>query len=306
MPHLNSRQVRSRRLNWRDGASLAGAILPLVLLAGAPGLANAAPADSARPGGGLTAAGATTAEPTFTPTARVTFDSASLQIHAKPAIAFTPFPMVDPMTMMDPRTHQRLTPKPLAPGATLTLPNGKVVSAQLYYSQLNNVEQWLAQHGYTLHDTPNNSQIELARIPVNEALLNQQMRAGPQATTLPRRTDVAPAAMSRAFEAQAPLRVDAAAAPAGVHTTLSPAEIADINKRVSAAGIQGATVNGFTVSPAALAGIARLNLATGLLQAHIVCVPISGSRNWSWNAGAATDHFNAYLNGSLSLTGQAC
>jgi hypothetical protein len=62
-----------------------------------------------------------------------------------------------------------------------------------------------------------------------------------------------------------------------------------------------------TVSPAALAGIARLNLTGGgAAQPQITCVPISGSRSWSWNAGGSGDSFNAYLNGSLSLSGKAC
>jgi len=271
----------------------------VVLLAAAPQLAKAAPIESIPARDTLVSA----AEPTFAPTATVTFNAASLQVNTRPAIPFTPFPMVDPMTMVDPKTHQRLTPKPLAPDATLTLPNGKVVSAQLYYSQLNNLEQWLSQHGYSLHDTPNNSQIELAKVPVDEASLAQQVRAGSQPTSLPRRLEVAGLA-ARAVEAQAPLRLDAdAAAAAGVHTTLTAAQIADLNKQVAAAGIQGATVDGLTVSPAALAAIARLPYPI-IFPSPPACVPVSGSRSWAWNVGGGD--FNAYLNGSLSLTGEAC
>jgi hypothetical protein len=272
----------------------------LAVLAAAPNLARAAPVDAVRPGAAL----ATNAAPMLATTATAQLNPAELQINARAAIAYKPFPVVDPITTIDPRTRQPLTPKPLAPGATLTLPNGKVVSAQLYYSQLNDLEQWLSQHGYSLHGLPNNSQIELARLPVNTAALEQQARAAPPATTLPVRPEVADFSVRPA--ALAPLKLDPnAPAPQGVTTSLNAAQIADINKKLGGAGIQSETVDGLSVSPEALAAIAKLKLAGGL-QTMSGCQPISGSRGWTWNAGGAGDHFSAYLNGSFKVSGQAC
>jgi hypothetical protein len=298
--------MKTPRLPLRPSSlSVLGAAgLVLAILAAVPDLAQAAPTDAAIRPGAATAALST--QPALVASTKAVVNPAELQVNAKPAIAFTPFPVVDPNTMMDPRTRQRLTPKPLAAGATLTLPSGKVVDAQTYYSQLNTVEQWLSQHGYSLHDTPNNSQIELARIPVDTAALDQQSRAGPAATSLPARPEIAALAATRPVAMLAPLKLDPnAAAAQGVRTTLSAAQIADINKQVSAAGIQSETVDGLNVSPAALSAIAKLNLAGIVVErAPNPCTPVSGSRSWGWNVGSS--HFDAYLNGSISLTGEAC
>jgi hypothetical protein len=80
----------------------------------------------------------------------------------------------------------------------------------------------------------------------------------------------------------------------------------DVNRKISAAGVQGAMRDGMVISSEALAKIAGLNLkgpSGGPPPAK--CSPINDSRSWNWNVGDPSS-FAAYVDGTLTLNGEAC
>jgi hypothetical protein len=72
-----------------------------------------------------------------------------------------------PFQFLDPRTNRLVTRD-----TEITLADGKKVPAGKFYDQLNDLEKYLNERGQTLRDK--NQKIQVARIPVNEALLRQQ------------------------------------------------------------------------------------------------------------------------------------
>lgn len=218
-----------------------------------------------------------------------------LQVQSRPAIAFKPFAMVDPRTN-----------KPIAPTATIALPNGKKPTAQQYYDQLNSFEKWLAEHGYSLHTTPRNSQIKLQEVVLDRELLQRQIQMAPKTTTLPRIENFRSINSVKNLSAMQPIRLEPThLATARVRASVEPARFEEVNRKISAAGVQGVTRNGMVISPAALAQIANLHLAGVTTGPQPQCSPVNDSRNWNWNVGDASS-FAAYVNGSLTLSGDAC
>ena len=264
-------------------SSLAIAALPLVIAV--PGGALAAPAGAD--------AGA------FRAKTQVTFDNKLLQYENRPPIEFKPLPMVDLKTGL-----------PIAPTAMIVLKNGTRTTAQEYYAGVNQFEQWLNQHGYSLRTAPKGGKIELARIPVNEALLREQVRSSTQPTDLGRRPDLSAAAIAKSGQAVRPVRLDPnGAAVIGVRQTLDAKQIADIDNRITAAGIQSVTLHGLAVSQTALAQIGAMHFSVGpVLTPNKIpnCTPMQGSKSWTWNAGASSDPFNAYITGNVAFQGNAC
>src|SRR5436309_3390932 len=66
-------------------------------------------------------------------------DAQQIQNNLRPPLPFKPFPLADL------RTGQ-----PLAPGAIITLKNGKRLRADAYFAQINQLEQQFNAMGYTL------------------------------------------------------------------------------------------------------------------------------------------------------------
>jgi hypothetical protein len=66
-------------------------------------------------------------------------DAQQIQVNQRPPLPFKPFPLADL------RTGQ-----PLAPGAIITLKNGKQMRADAYFAEINRLEQQFNAMGYTL------------------------------------------------------------------------------------------------------------------------------------------------------------
>jgi hypothetical protein len=82
----------------------------------------------------------------------------------RPAKPFKPFEMRDPKTG-----------KPIPPGSEITLPNGKRMTAQQYFEQLNQLEKRLNEAGYSLRDPQEKTKIQESNL--NKAALQQQANA---------------------------------------------------------------------------------------------------------------------------------
>lgn len=77
---------------------------------------------------------------------------------------FTPFEMRNPKTK-----------EPIAPNSEVTLPNGKKMTAQKYFDQLNQVEKKLNETGYSLRDPQDKTKIQETNI--NRAALQQKVQS---------------------------------------------------------------------------------------------------------------------------------
>src|SRR5262245_53855648 len=87
-----------------------------------------------------------------------------VRINRRPAIPFKPFEMRDPKTG-----------NPIPPNTVITLPNGKRMTAQQYFDQLNQLEQKFNQIGYSLRDPQEKTKIQETNI--NRQALQQQANA---------------------------------------------------------------------------------------------------------------------------------
>jgi len=239
------------------------------------------------------AAGATL-ETIRQPTRSQTLRPGLFTVQRRAALAFEPFAMVDPKTGA-----------PVAPTATITLPDGRTFKAKDYYDELNSFERWLTEQGYSLRLPEPPSAIEA--LSVDKGLLERQLR------TAPRPTDLLPDPRflgSRTFKTlsrTAPLHL--ARPRASTSRTLSATtSLSRVMERVNGADLTVNTRDGNVVKADSLARIAGL-LAEGPLrrtpQPAPACTNVDESRSWSWNVGDK-GKFNAYVNGMLSLTGQAC
>jgi len=258
------------------------------------------------------------------------------QTQSRPAILFKPF------AMMDPKTN-----KPIAPTALIHLPNGKSPTAQEYYSDLNNYEKWLSEHGQSLHTTARGSKIKLHEIPLNRGLIQRQIQVAPRPSALARRPNLLalnsyrnlstpqpiqlkPEAMMMNHELIANRAVIAPAvkapSPTAAVKSLNPntpvAAVAGreltpeaVNQKLAAANIRGIMRDGMVIDTQTIDKIATtvsLKLPTptrpGVVMAPILtgqCKSIKDSQNWNWDVGDPST-FEAYVNGSISLTGKAC
>lgn len=229
------------------------------------------------------------------PPVKATLKPGLLQVQSHPAIAFKPFPMVDPHTN-----------KPIAPTATITLPNGKKPTAQQYYDQLNSFEKWLSERGYSLHTTPRHAQVKLQEVALNHVLLDRQIQMAPKPTTLPRIQNFRAINSVQSLSAVQPIHLEPThLTTARIRANVEANRFAEVNSKLSAAGVKGVTRNGIVINPAALAEIANLHLGGFTPGPAPQCSPVNDSRNWNWNVGDPSS-FAAYVNGSLTLTGEAC
>jgi hypothetical protein len=229
------------------------------------------------------------------PPVRAALKPGLLQVQSRPAIAFKPFAMVDPRTN-----------KPIAPTTTIALPNGKKPTAQQYYDQLNSFEKWLAEHGYSLHTTPRNAQIKLQEVALNRELLERQIQMAPKPTTLQRNPNFRSVYSAKSLSTMQPIRLEPNhPMMARVRMNVAAGQFEETNRKISAAGVQGAMRDGMVISTASLAQLAKLNpvVVTGGPQPK--CTPVNDARNWNWNVGDPSS-FAAYVNGSLTLNGEAC
>jgi hypothetical protein len=230
------------------------------------------------------------------PPVKAQLNRSLLQVQARAAIPFKPFPMVDPRTN-----------KPIAPTATIALPNGKKPTAKQYYDELNSFEKWLSEHGYSLHTTPRKAQIKLQEITLNRSLLERQIQMAPKPTELRPRANFMSVYSNANLSRMEPIRQNAShLAAARVSTQVETAKAEEAGRQLSAAGVQGATRDGMVISPSALAQIAKMKLSiSGPLQPKAQCSPVQDSRHWNWTAGDPSS-FAAYVDGSLALNGEAC
>jgi hypothetical protein len=215
----------------------------------------------------------------------------------RPAIPFKPFDMVDPQTG-----------KPVAGNTVITLPhNGKKVNAQQYYTQLNQLEQWLTQRGYSLRQrAPSNNRIPGARgtavveLVSNERLMQQQLQrrpAGPKPN--PARFQ---SFLPQAVRKNQLLQINAAHLQARhPQLRLDPKRLEAIN----ASAMRG-TVIGNALPLHSAASLISWVHTTGVYEANPPqCTPVNDSQPWSIDYGDPNT-FHVYLNTRLSLLGQAC
>ncbi len=272
------------------------------------------------------------------PPARATLNHALLDTNTKPALAFRPFDLVDPKTN-----------KPIAPTATITLPNGKKPTAKQYYDELNTFEKWLTDHGYSLRTTKKGTQIKLHDVRLDRVRLERQLQMAPRATTLSKRADFLAVYSDKNLSSVQPLRLSTShVAMARIPTQVQASQIDQTNRQIASAGLRGVQRDGLVISTDSLAQIARMNSVTtnkgaaeisssrvatantaAAKQAEIKateearaaalakelaaakaagatnCKPVTNNRNWNWDVGDPGT-FHAYVNGTLTLSGQAC
>ncbi|MBZ5529134.1 MAG: hypothetical protein LAN71_14700 [Acidobacteriia bacterium] len=260
------------------------------------------------------------------------------QTQSRAAIAFKAFEMKDPKT-----------DKPIAPTAIITLPNGKKPTAQQYYSELNNYEKWLSEHGHSLHTTPRGAKTKLHEIPLDHGLIQRQIQLAPRPSALARRPNLlalnsyrnlsTPQAVQLKPEAttlnHAPIAnraiIEPAVKPAGSvpapNAAVKPPNpnmpavaarevtLEDVNQKLAAANVRGIMRDGMVIDTQTIDRIAAtvsLKLPTptrpGVATAPVLmgqCKSINDSQNWNWEVGDPST-FEAYVNGSISLTGKAC
>jgi hypothetical protein len=210
-----------------------------------------------------------------------------LQVERRPAIAFVPFPMVDP--------HTR---KPIDASATITLPNGKVVKAGEYYDQLNSFEKSLNEQGYSLR-LPGTGD-ELLKVPVNTELLQHQIDAAPRPTMIAPQINFMETHSYKALSVAQPVRLSPETTVAGRPMMLSPETLTKFNS----AGLTAHTRDGMVIDPVDLSKICIV-IGCGVQTPPVSCTPVQKSASWNWNTGEQST-FEAYLNGTLGVSGEAC
>jgi len=243
------------------------------------------------------------------PTVKGKLSPNQIRENRRPAIPFKPFDMVDPKTG-----------KPVAGNTVITLPNnGKKVTAQQYYAQLNQVEQWLTQRGYSLRQrTPANNRMIGApitnRIPgargtavvelvSNERLMQQQLQRRPTGRTPnPARFQ---SFLPQAMRKNQALQIDAARLQARrPQLRLDAKRIEAIN----AAGLRGTVVANAAPLNQGIASLIEHAFASGILDVNPPpppCTPVNDPQGWGTDFGDPNT-FHAYLNTQLTLQGQAC
>lgn len=225
-----------------------------------------------------------------------------LQVKERPPIEFVPFPMVDPHTL-----------QPIAPEASIELPDGRTVTAAQFYQEANSFEAYLNAHGYSLRQ-PGFS-IDLIQVPRDDRLLREQLRSAPGPTRLRRRVDFLKEHSFRALSEPRRLSVTPREVAAlRIPTRLSQARLQDAVERLNAAQVSATRYEGLVVDPEALGRLAALDLGTGSrgvppparpIGPPPSCTPVGKSQSWSWLLGDPAK-FDAYVNGMLQLTGEAC
>jgi hypothetical protein len=221
-----------------------------------------------------------------------TLAASLLQVERRPAITFVPFEMLDP--------HTR---QPIAPTATITLPNGKRVQAKEYYDQLNSFEKWLNEQGYSLRLPGTKTVIE--KLAVNESLLSRQIASAPRPTQLPHRLNFMESNSFRMLSAPQSLRLNpthplALKTPAMMET----AKLNTVVTKVNTANLTSHMRDELVIDSASIINICKI-IVCGNLPPATQCTPVQKSQSWNWNTGDPST-FNAYLNGTLSLSGEAC
>jgi hypothetical protein len=228
------------------------------------------------------------------PTTHAVFPKEKLQIATRPAVKFVPFEMVDPETK-----------KPIAPTATLKLPNGKQVPAKEYFDQLNQYEKWLTDRGQSVRQQQKIAVIELGKIPVDEQMLRRQIQEAPKPTQIQVRPNLLQVHSFRTMSAVQPLRAE----PSKLQELKiqHPANAAELNaaaQKINAAGIHGVTRDHMVIDSKSLSEIAKLGIRWNFPPPP-QCANVNKTRTWAWNAGDPST-FNAYVNGTIGLTGEAC
>lgn len=274
---------------WLLVCVLAGVVVVLTPVAGL-GQAETRPLER-----GIQAERALPTELVKLPTARAVFPKEKLQIVSRPAIKFVPFEMLDPETK-----------KPIAPTAIIKLPNGKQATAKEYYDQLNQYEQWLTQRGQTVRQQQHNAVIELERVPVDEQLLRRQMEEAPRPTSIAVRPNLLAATSFKTLSTAQPLRIEPGKlSELKVQPPASSVELNEAAAKVNAAGIHANVRDNFVVDTPSLAAIANLGVKVTKPTNPPPCATVNKTRTWAWNAGDPGT-FNAYVNGTIALNGQAC
>jgi hypothetical protein len=266
------------------------ATMAFVILAIGSMVAQIKPVGNIRPDAASKVAAADT---TKKPPVRATLDRSQIETLSRPAIPFKPFEMVDPATR-----------KPIAPTAILTLPNGKRPTAQKYYSELNNFEKWLSEHGYSLR-TSKGQRITLHQIKVDRSALQRQVQLAPKPTMLVKRPDILARYSDKNLTLVQPIRLDSNLVISKLPRNVNSNKIAEASKVITAKGIRGAQRSGVVISNSTLDEIARLKITPPPPDPGPVCQHIKETRPWNWEVGKPST-FHAYVNGALTLAGDAC
>jgi len=229
------------------------------------------------------------------PTVRTTLNRSMVETLSRPPVAFKPFAMVDPATR-----------KPIPPTAILTLPNGKRATAKQYYDELNTFEKWLSEHGYSVRTTQPGKPVMLHQVKIDRSALQRQIQLSTRPTTLVKRADVLTRYSYRNLTTLQPLRFDQKLAVSKNPRITDSNQMARASQVITAKGVRGAQRDGMLISSPALNEIARLkiNPPTPPVPGP-QCQHIHNDRPWNWEVGNPST-FHAYVNGSLSVTGDAC
>jgi hypothetical protein len=178
------------------------------------------------------------------PPVKTAFNRTLLETANRPAVMFKPFAMVDPKTN-----------KPIAPTSTITLPNGKKPTAQQYYGELNTLEKWLSEHGYSLHDTRRGTTIKLHEVKLDRTLLDRQIQLAPKATSLVKRANFIAVYSDKNLSAPQPLHLSTAhVALSKIPESVPGSKIDETNRQL--AGVSAVQRDGLVISN--LGAIARL------------------------------------------------
>jgi hypothetical protein len=160
----------------------------------------------------------------------------------------------------------------------------------------------LNDNGYSLRTTPKNTTVPFQELTLNRSLIERQLQIVPKPTMLPKRVNFLANYSTANLSAARPIQVQPSAA-ATAHVTIEPMEMQATNQKLAAAHIQGATRDGMVIDTPALREIAKLNLKN--TSPSEPCTKVSKSKDWNWDVGDPST-FHAYINGSVSLSGNAC
>jgi len=160
----------------------------------------------------------------------------------------------------------------------------------------------LALNSYRSLSTPQSIQLKAGDAPLNQAV----------APGFNRGAMVAPSAQPTESKSAPPQAISKTPSKPGVQESKLAQPAVGIKPptpnmgMASAENLTGVKRDGMVISTAALAQLAALRsgvkFAPGLVAQ---CTPVNESRNWDWNVGDPNT-FAAYVNGSISLTGNAC
>ena len=241
------------------------------------------------------------------PTVRITLNRNLVITPARPAVPFKAFAMVDPKTN-----------KPIAPTATISLPNGKKPMAQQYYAEVNAFEKWLADHGQSLRTIKHGTPVTLHEVKLDRSLMERQIQRAPKPTGLPKQINLLSSYSHKSLSSPPLLQLASGPTISGIRK-VGGISNDEINRQLAQYHFNAIARNGVILAdPRDLAKldsklltlnskpkyVARID-PNRLTLAPLPCKPFQSSRPWNFDQGSA-DTFYAYVSGAINVSGEAC